>query len=324
MFGVRFEAADRLGSVWDPAVRLFKVFDETGEHIAFLYLDAFARGDEKRSGAWANFFSSRHRETSMELRLPSAWLICNQLPPVGDTPSLMTFGDVMTLFHEAGHTLHTMLTKIDFAWAAGNNNVEWDAIEIPSTFMENWCYDKETLLAFARDYETGAPMPDELFDKILASRTFGSGLSLCDLIWYTELDLEVHDRYDPDSDEALDELVQRTIDRNLLVKPPPEDQILCVFQHIFNSGYAAGYYTYLWSEMLSTDIYYAFVEAGRDRAYEVGKRLRDTFLALGSSRHPSDIFREFRGRDPQVRPMLEHLGLRPAGASSDLHRHLWA
>ncbi|MBW3589329.1 MAG: M3 family metallopeptidase [Actinobacteria bacterium] len=311
MFGVRFEAADGEGDVWDPSVRLFKVFDSSNEHVAYIYIDAFQRPGEKRTGAWQSSFTSRHRDSNGELRVPSAWLACNQLPPVDNTPSLMTFIEVQTLFHEMGHALHTMLTKVEFGWAAGTSNVEWDAVEIPSTFMENWCFDKETLMAFARDYETGEPMPEDLFENIAGSRTFGSGYRLASTIWYTELDLEVHDRFDPDSDQSLDEVVRIITDRNLVLEPPEDDQFLCGFEHIFNGGYAAGYYSYLWSEMLSTDVYYAFVEAGRENAYEVGERFRDTILALGGSRHPSEIFREFRGRDPETRPLLDHLGLTP-------------
>lgn len=309
MFGVSFEAADGEGDVWDPDVRLFRVRESDGEHIAYLYLDAFARPGEKVAGAWANHFTARHRHEDGELQLPSAWLVCNQMPPVEDTPSLMSFLEVTILFHEVGHALHNMLTKVEFAWGAGNSGIEWDAVEIPSTFMENWCYDKETLLAFARDYESGEPMPDELFDKISGSRTFGSGYAMANMIWHTDIDLELHHRFDPDSTNTIDDVVKLVTERDLVLTPPDDDQFLCGFSHIFNGGYAAGYYTYLWSKMLSTDVYYAFVEAGRENAYEVGKRFKDTIFALGASRHPSEIFREFRGRDPQSGPMLEHLGL---------------
>lgn len=312
MFGVSFEAADGEADVWDPDVRLFKVKESNGEHIAYLYLDAFARPGEKLAGAWANYFTARHRHDDGELQLPSAWLLCNQMAPVGDSPSLMSFLEVTTLFHEVGHALHSMLTKVDFAWGAGNSGIEWDAVEIPSTFMENWCYDKETLLAFARDYESGEPMPDELFDKISGARTFGSGYVMANMVCYSEIDLELHDRFDPDSGASVDDAVRKVMERNLVLLPPDDDRFIYGFSHIFNGGYAAGYYTYLWSEMLSTDVYYAFVEAGRENAYEIGKRFKDTIFALGASRHPSEIFREFRSRDPRTGPLLEHLGLVPS------------
>jgi oligopeptidase A len=224
----------------------------------------------------------------------------------------MSFAEVTTLFHEFGHGLQHMLTRVDFGLAAGIRNVEWDAVELPSQFMENWCYQRETLQKLSAHFETGEALPDELFDKLDAARTYRAGSDMLRQLYFSATDLALHGRYDPDGAEDAF-AVQHRIARNTTVLPPlPEDRFLCSFGHIFAGGYAAGYYSYKWAEVLSADAFAAFEEAGLDDARavaETGRRFRDTVLALGGSRAPMEVFRAFRGRDPEVDALLRHSGL---------------
>jgi oligopeptidase A len=250
----------------------------------------------------------RFRRVDGSVRHPVAYLVCNGTVPVGDRPSLMTFREVETLFHEFGHGLQHMLTVVDHPGAAGINNVEWDAVELPSQFMENWCYHRPTLLGMARHIDSGAPLPDELFEKIVRSRTYRAGSMTLRQVYFATLDLELH-RGPVDDARAVQD---RVAAENTVLLPLPEDRFLCGFSHIFAGGYAAGYYSYKWAEVLSADAFAAFEEAGLDEANAVattGRRFRDTVLALGGARHPLEVFREFRGREPEVGPLLRHSGL---------------
>ncbi|MGB0564914.1 MAG: M3 family metallopeptidase, partial [Spirulinaceae cyanobacterium] len=191
--------------VWHEDVRYFKISNEAGEHIANFYLDPYSRPAEKRGGAWMNDCVGRAKimlEDKVDTRLPVAYLICNQTPPVDGKPSLMTFGEVETLFHEFGHGLQHMLTHVDFPGAAGINNVEWDAVELPSQFMENWCYHRETLFGMAKHYETGETLPEHYYQKLLAARTYMSGSGMLRQLHFSLLDIELHAKYDPASDES--------------------------------------------------------------------------------------------------------------------------
>ncbi len=317
LFGVRVRAADGEVPVWDPAVRFFRIADETGRDIAAFYLDPYSRPANKRGGAWMDNALDRKRLAGGAWRLPVAYLVCNQTPPVGDAPSLMTFREVETLFHEFGHGLQHMLTRVPYVEAAGINNVEWDAVELPSQFMENWCYHEPTVYGangqpgLARHFQTGAPLPRELFAKVRAARTFRAGSATARQGYLSLLDLELHHRYDPAQGGVL--AVQERIARANVVLPPlPEDRFLCGFSHIFAGGYAAGYYSYKWAEVLSADAFGAFEEAGLDDPAAVaatGARFRDTVLALGGSRHPLEVFTAFRGRAPSTRALLRQTGL---------------
>jgi oligopeptidase A len=309
LFEVEIHTADGAVSVWDPAVRYFRVVDASGRDVASFYLDPYSRPINKRGGAWMDVALSRRRREDGTVRLPVAYLVCNMTPPVGDQPSLMTFREVETLFHEFGHGLQHMLTEVDYAGAAGINNVEWDAVELPSQFMENWCYTQDTMKALARHYVTGAPLPQVLFDKIVAARHYRAGSATLRQVYFATLDLALHR-----GTRALSVLeLQRSIaERNTVLPPLPEDRFLCSFSHIFAGGYAAGYYSYKWAEVLSADAFAAFRESGLDDPSAVlatGRRFRSTVLALGGSRHPLDVFREFRGREPSTRPLLEQTGL---------------
>jgi oligopeptidase A len=246
------------------------------------------------------------------VRLPVAYLVCNQSPPVEGKPSLMTFREVETLFHEFGHGLHHMLTRVDYPGAAGINNVEWDAVELPSQFMENWCYHRETLLKLARHYETGEPLPETIYQRILAARNFMTGSAILRQVNFGWLDLELHYRYQPGGDKTIWDVRDRLAEKTSILDPLPEDAFLCAFSHIFAGGYAAGYYSYFWAEVLSADAFAAFEDAGLEdesALVETGRRFRDTVLSLGGSRHPMEIFKAFRGREPSTAALLRHRGL---------------
>lgn len=311
LFGITISPADGKAPVWHPDVRYFQVTGESGKAIAHFYLDPYSRPAEKRGGAWMDFCINRGKFEG-EVRLPVAYLICNQSPPVSGKPSLMTFREVETLFHEFGHGLQHMLTQVDHPGAAGINNVEWDAVELPSQFMENWCYHRETLLTLARHYETGAALPDDLFQKVVAARNFMTGRAILRQVNFGWLDIELHHRYQPGGDETIWDVRDRLAEKTTVLTPLPEDAFLCAFGHIFAGGYAAGYYSYFWAEVLSADAFAAFEEAGLEddnAIIETGRRFRDTVLSLGGSRHPMDVFKSFRGREPSTQALLRHRGL---------------
>jgi oligopeptidase A len=315
IFGVTITAADGEAPVWHEDVRYFQVADDQGEVIAHFYLDPYSRPAEKRGGAWMNDCIGRAKMTvegKTSTRLPVAYLVCNQTPPVNDKPSLMTFMEVTTLFHEFGHGLHHMLTKVDYVGAAGINNVEWDAVELPSQFMENWCYDSPTLFGMAKHYKTGETLPEAYYQKLVAAKNYMSGSAMLRQLSFGLVDMELHHRYQPGGSETPNDVRDRIAQTTSVLQPLPEDNFLCSFGHIFAGGYSAGYYSYKWAEVLSADAFAAFEEVGLDNeeaVSEVGKRYRETILALGGSLHPMEIFKQFRGREPQTEPLLRHSGL---------------
>lgn len=304
--------------VWHPDVRYFDVCDAQENIIAGFYLDPYSRPENKRGGAWMDDCVMR-RKVGAEIEAPVAYLVCNGTSPVGDMPSLMTFAEVKTLFHEFGHGLQHMLTRLDSGHVSGINGIEWDAVELPSQFMENWCYDKHTLQGLARHVDTGEPLPDELFEKILAARTFGSSFGSLRQVHLGLVDLALH-RHSPEGlsgslsskRESPFELFQRIGQACSVVPLLEDDLFLCGFNHIFAGGYAAGYYSYLWAEVLSADAFQAFAEAGLENAAAVrgvGRRFRETILAQGGGRHPRDVFTDFRGREASSQALLAHRGL---------------
>jgi oligopeptidase A len=315
LFGITITAADGTAPIWNPDVRYFQVTNEQQQPIAYFYLDAYSRPAEKRGGAWMADCVNRAKLTDVDgskVRLPIAYLICNQTPPVDGKPSLMTFGEVETLFHEFGHGLQHMLTTVDYVGAAGISNVEWDAVELPSQFMENWCYHRPTLLSLGQHYETGEPLPEHYYQKLLAARTFMSGSMMLRQIHFSWLDLELHGRYQPGGAETVPDVRNRLAKISMVIPPLPEDNFLCSFGHIFAGGYAAGYYSYKWAEVLSADAFAAFEDAGLDDPDAIGttgRRFRDTVLSLGGSQHPMEVFTSFRGREPDPAALLRHNGL---------------
>lgn len=315
LFGVTVIAADGQAPLWHKDVRYFQINDQSGNAIAYFYLDAYNRPEEKRGGAWMNECVVRAKFVEAgvtKTRLPVAYLVCNQSPPVDGKPSLMTFLEVETLFHEFGHGLQHMLTKVDYPGASGINNVEWDAVELPSQFMENWCYDRATLFGMAKHYETGEVLPEHYYQKLLASRHYMSGSVMLRQVHFSSVDIELHHTYQSGGGETVAD-VRNRIAKNTTVLPPlKEDAFLCAFGHIFAGGYAAGYYSYKWAEVLSADAFAAFEEAGLEDERAIastGQRFRDTVLGLGGSLHPMEVFKTFRGREPSTKALLRHSGL---------------
>jgi oligopeptidase A len=312
IFGVSVQAAHGETPVWHDDVGFYRIYDEDKKPIAAFFLDPYSRPENKRGGAWMDVALSRERLPDGSLILPVAYLTCNQTPPVGETPSLMTFREVETLFHEFGHGLQHMLTRVEHKEAAGISNVEWDAVELPSQFMENWCYHAPTLRSFARHFETGAPLPDELFDKLVLAKHYRAGSATMRQLQFGFLDLALHDGFEPTEPASIVALAKTTTTENSVLTPLDEDRALCAFGHIFAGGYAAGYYSYKWAEVLSADAFGAFEEVGLDDATavaETGRRFRETVLALGGGEHPSEVYRAFRGRDPSPDALLRHSGL---------------
>jgi oligopeptidase A len=315
LFGIQIRPAPGETAVWHEDVRFFRVYDDQERPIAAFYLDPYSRPAEKRGGAWMDECVGRSRilaAPGQTVRLPAAYLICNQTPPVDGKPALMSFNEVKTLFHEFGHGLHHMLTTVDYGLAAGIHNVEWDAIELPSQFMENWCYHRETLMGMSAHVETGEPLPEELYRKLCAARTYRAGSLMLRQLYFACLDIALHHHFDPQGSETPFDVQQRVAALTTVLPPLPEDRFLCSFGHIFAGGYAAGYYSYKWAEVLSADAFAAFEEAGLDNAAALtatGRRYRNSILALGGSRPPMEVFRAFRGREPSTAALLRHSGL---------------
>jgi len=309
LFGIKITQDDAGCEKWHPDVMFFKVLDaQSGKHIASFFLDPYARPGEKRGGAWMAGCLGRSRALDKK---PVAYLTCNGSPPVGSTPSLMTFSEAETLFHEFGHGLQHMLTNVEDGDAAGINNVEWDAVELPSQFMENWLYHKDTVDSFAVHYETGEPLPADIFEKIQGSRTFMAGSMMLRQLQIGALDMELHETYGTTPETPL-ETQRRIAEKYAVLKPLPEDKFLCSFAHIFAGGYAAGYYSYKWAEVLSADAFAAFEEVGldnREALAALGTRFRETVLGCGGGMHPSKVYHAFRGKDATPDALLRHNGL---------------
>ncbi len=318
LFGVTFEQAGGLAPVWHEDVHFYRVKDGGDETIAWFYLDPYSRPEEKRGGAWMDSCLNRCFING-KLRHPVVHLCCNGTPPTNGRPSLMSFNEVTTLFHEFGHGLQGMLTTVDYSDAAGISGIEWDAVEVASQFMENWCYHKETLIGMTKHFETGEPLPDELFDKICAARTFRAGSMFMRQLEFGMTDMMLHTDFDPNGEATVFD-IHRQIAQDLNPLPPmPESRFLCSFNHIFASGYAAGYYSYKWAEVLSADAFAAFEEVGLENKTAVaalGRRYRDTILACGGGRDPMRVFYDFRGRAPSTDALLRHSGLNSSSHNS--------
>jgi oligopeptidase A len=251
------------------------------------------------------------------MTLPVAYLICNQTPPTDDTPSLMSFEEVETLFHEFGHGLQHMLTRVDYPQAAGINNVEWDAVELPSQFMENWCLDHATLMGMARHWQSGEPLPEADFRKLKQAHTFMAGCATLRQVHFALTDLRLHSQWSTQLGISPEQLRRQLAPATTVMPPIDDDRFLCAFGHIFAGGYSAGYYSYKWAEVLSADAFSAFEEAGldqEDRVQETGQRFRDTVLSLGGSLAPAEVYQAFRGRPASTEALIRHSGLATAAA----------
>jgi len=305
LFGIEIKESPGEADIWDKSVQYFKVFDKSGTYLASFYLDPYSRPSEKRGGAWMGPAISRSENLN---RTPIAYLICNQSPPTDLKPSLMTFGEVKTLFHEFGHGLQHMLTTVKYSEAAGTNNIEWDAVEVPSQYMENWMYDWETVQKVSGHYKTGESLPREKFDQLIKARRYMAGSSMLRQLYFSALDLEFHISTDP-----WQTVMKRVSDKYTILKPLPEDMFPCSFSHIFAGGYAAGYYSYKWAEVMAADAFAAFEEVGlenRKAVSNVGRRFRETYLALGGARDPKKVFIDFRGREYKTDALLHYYGLK--------------
>ncbi|KAG8371214.1 hypothetical protein BUALT_Bualt13G0064000 [Buddleja alternifolia] len=316
LFDVEIEPADGTAPVWNKDVSFYKVKDSSNTPIAYFYFDPYTRPSEKRGGAWMDVVVGRSMLSSNNTtpRLPIAHIVCNQTPPTGDKPSLMTIREVEVVFHEFGHALQHMLTKQDEGLVAGSQGIEWDAVEIPSQFMENWCYQRDTMSSLAKHFETGETLPEDVCSRILSGRTFRAGSQLLRQLRYAGVDLELHSSYVPGGQESIYDVDQRLGKQTHAIPLLPEDRFLCSFSHIFADKYAAGYYSYQWAEVLSADAFSAFEEAGLDNDQsmrEMGYKFRETILALGGGKSPNEVFLEFRGREPTPDAFLRYNGLLP-------------
>ena len=297
--------------VWDKDVKFFNIYED-GKHISSFFLDPFARAGEKRGGAWMDSCIGKNKYLNHN---PVAYLVCNGSPPTKDKegnrkPSLMSFRDVETLFHEFGHGLQHMLTRVEEGGASGINNIEWDAVELPSQFMENWCYHKPTVMSFAKDFETGEKMPDSMFEKIIKQRTYRNGGGALRQIYFGMTDMYLYSKLKEGEDVI--EAMRKMANKYLVRKIDDNDRFICSFSHIFAGGYSAGYYSYKWAEVMSADAFSAFEEVDMNDLTElkrVGMRFRETVLAKGGGTDPAKVFFEFRGHKPDPEPLLRHNGL---------------
>ena len=306
LYGIRIEEQTGQVERWHPDVRFFVIRGADDEIIAKFYLDLFAR-EQKRGGAWMAEYLPRMR-TGNTRQLPIAYLTCNLTPPVGDQPALFTHDEVTTLFHEFGHGLHHMLTRIDVPEVSGINGVEWDAVELPSQFMENFCWEKEALDLMARHHETGEPLPDELFRKMLAARNFHSALAMLRQLEFALFDMRLYQDPSVDSAERIQQVLDEVRQQVSVVPVAGFNRFQNGFSHIFAGGYSAGYYSYKWAEVLSADAFAAFEEEGIFNP-QTGRRFLECILQQGGSRPANDSFVCFRGREPTIDALLRHNGI---------------
>lgn len=306
IYGISFKL-DKTVSRWHTDVQYYRVYSVQGLEMAGLYLDLYAR-DDKRSGAWMDVCRSRHRLADKKTQLPVAFLTCNFAPAQGDTPSLLSHGDVETLFHECGHCLQHILTRINWPQVGGINGVEWDAVELPSQILENWCWEKTALDRFARHHRTGKLLPDKLFARMRKARHFQKAMQLVRQLEFAMTDMRLHLEFDAQNPLDPNQLMGE-VHNDVGVTPMPEyNRMLCSFGHLFAGGYAAGYYSYLWAELLSEDAFARFLEEGIFNP-ETGAAFCDEVLAVGASRPAAESFAAFRGRAPCIAPLLAAYGI---------------
>lgn len=306
LYGLRIEA-EIASSVWDKEVRFFSVYDANNEIKAQFYLDPFAR-DGKRGGAWMAGCKSRRVIKAGELQIPVAFLVCNFTPPSENKPSLLTHNEVTTLFHEFGHGLHHMLTAIDESDVSGINGVAWDAVELPSQFMENWCWEEEALALFSSHYETGESLPKELLEKMLAAKNFQSAMQMVRQIEFALFDFLMHKDFGTNKWDGIAATLSSVRQQVAAYEVPGFNRFQNSFSHIFAGGYAAGYYSYKWAEVLSSDAYSLFEENGIFDSV-TGRKFYDEVLSQGGSKEPAILFKRFRGRDANTDALLRHSGI---------------
>ncbi|MDD1650368.1 MAG: oligopeptidase A [Methylococcaceae bacterium] len=308
LFGVHVE--ERTGvDVWHPDAKYYEIRDTTGELRGAFFLDLYARA-KKRGGAWMDECVTRRRLAD-RVQTPVAYLTCNFTPPTGDSPALLRHGEVQTLFHEFGHGLQHMLTRVDHLGVSGIHGVEWDAVELPSQFMENFCWEPEALALISGHYETGEPLPKALLDKMIAARNFQSGMQILRQLEFALFDFRIHLDYDPERGGRIYPILDEVREKVAVLNPPPFNRFPHSFSHIFGGGYAAGYYSYKWAEVLSSDAFSLFEERGVFDP-ETGRGFLENILETGGSQNAMDLFVAFRGREPSIDALLRHSGLAEA------------
>lgn len=309
LYGINIQKGQ--APVWHESVSYYDVFDVQGNKKAGFYLDPYARKG-KRGGAWMDECLVRWRLESGDLQYPVAYLVCNFDAPIGDKPALWTHDEVTTLFHEFGHGLHHMMTDIETRSVSGINGVPWDAVELPSQFMENFCWEREVLDLFAKHYETGEPLPEDKFQKMTAAKNYHAGLQMLRQIEFSLFDLLLHSEYQPGDTQSAQEKLDEVRQEVAVFFPPAINKFQNSFSHIFAGGYAAGYFSYKWAEVLSADAYSAFEEASVGQSIintQVAARFLDEVLSRGGSRELMDSYKAFRGKEPTVDALLKHSGI---------------
>uniref|UniRef100_UPI003BA2B250 oligopeptidase A n=1 Tax=Aeromonas jandaei TaxID=650 RepID=UPI003BA2B250 len=306
VFGMKVR--ERLGiDTWHPDVRFYDIFDSEDELRGSFYLDLYAR-EHKRGGAWMDVCLGRRYRQDGSLQKPVAYLTCNFNGPVDGKPALFTHDEVVTLFHEFGHGIHHMLTRIDVAGVAGINGVAWDAVELPSQFLENWCWESEALAFISGHYETGEPLPADLLEKMLTARNFQAAMQMLRQLEFALFDFRLHQEFDPAKPDQIPALLGEVRSQVAVMTPPAFNRFQHSFSHIFAGGYAAGYYSYKWAEVLSADAFSRFEEEGIFNP-ATGQSFLQNILEKGGSKEPMELFRAFRGREPKVDALLRHSGI---------------
>ena len=306
VFGMKVR--ERLGiDTWHPDVRFYDIFDSEDELRGSFYLDLYAR-EHKQGGAWMDVCLGRRYRQDGSLQKPVAYLTCNFNGPVDGKPALFTHNEVVTLFHEFGHGIHHMLTRIDVAGVAGINGVAWDAVELPSQFLENWCWESEALAFISGHYETGEPLPADLLEKMLTARNFQAAMQMLRQLEFALFDFRLHQEFDPANPAQLPALLDEVRSQVAVMTPPAFNRFQHSFSHIFAGGYAAGYYSYKWAEVLSADAFSRFEEEGIFNP-ATGQSFLKNILEKGGSKEPMELFRAFRGREPKVDALLRHSGI---------------
>ncbi|WP_421331567.1 oligopeptidase A [Aeromonas veronii] len=306
VFGMKVR--ERLGiDTWHPDVRFYDIFDADDELRGSFYLDLYAR-EHKQGGAWMDVCLGRRYRQDGSLQKPVAYLTCNFNGPVDGKPALFTHNEVVTLFHEFGHGIHHMLTRIDVAGVAGINGVAWDAVELPSQFLENWCWESEALAFISGHYETGEPLPADLLEKMLTARNFQAAMQMLRQLEFALFDFRLHQEFDPTNPAQLPALLDEVRSQVAVMTPPAFNRFQHSFSHIFAGGYAAGYYSYKWAEVLSADAFSRFEEEGIFNP-ATGQSFLKNILEKGGSKEPMELFRAFRGREPKVDALLRHSGI---------------
>ncbi|MFU1505770.1 oligopeptidase A [Aeromonas veronii] len=306
VFGMKVR--ERLGiDTWHPDVRFYDIFDADDDLRGSFYLDLYAR-EHKQGGAWMDVCLGRRYRQDGSLQKPVAYLTCNFNGPVDGKPALFTHNEVVTLFHEFGHGIHHMLTRIDVAGVAGINGVAWDAVELPSQFLENWCWKSEALAFISGHYETGEPLPADLLEKMLTARNFQAAMQMLRQLEFALFDFRLHQEFDPANPAQLPALLDEVRSQVAVMTPPAFNRFQHSFSHIFAGGYAAGYYSYKWAEVLSADAFSRFEEEGIFNP-ATGQSFLKNILEKGGSKEPMELFRAFRGREPKVDALLRHSGI---------------